>query len=78
MLLTSRTPCTRSQILGGMACLHAGKKRNRQRSIISLSDIRTGDMESGDTHLRTKQSIAKLMSDAERQYVAEYTQKAPA
>ena len=55
----------------------AGKKRNRQRNIISLSDIRTSDLENGDTHLRTKQSIAKLMSDAERQYVAEYTQKAP-
>lgn len=33
-------------------------------------------MEHGDTHARTKQSIAKLMSDAEKQYVAEYAQKA--
>ena len=54
-----------------------GRRRNQQRNIISLRDITTGDLEQGDTHSRTKQSIAKLMSDAERQYVAEYAQKAP-
>ena len=62
-----------------MACsydLLVGRQK-RARNIFSLSDMQTSDLEQGDAHLRTKQSIAKLMSDAERQYVAEYTLKSP-
>ena len=63
------------RLLSLVAC-NAGRQRG-ERNIISLQDIRTGDVEHGDTHLRTKQSIAKLMSEAEKQYVAEYVQKSP-
>lgn len=43
--------------------------------MVSLEEIKTSDIEQGEAYMRTKQSIAKLMSDAERQYVTEYTQK---
>jgi hypothetical protein len=48
----------------------------RKKKIVSLDEMKTSDVEPGEAYMRTKQSIAKLMSDAERQYVAEYTHKA--
>lgn len=33
------------------------------------------DLEKGASHHQTKENIAKLMSDAEKQYIAEYNKK---
>ena len=41
-----------------------------------LDDLSTSDLEQGDAHLKTGRRIAELMSDAEKQYVAEYNKKA--
>ncbi len=52
-----------------------GCAERKRRKFVSLKEIKTSDVEQGEAYMRTKQSIAKLMSDAERQYVAEYTQR---
>ena len=47
----------------------------RERTRRLYGDAAVADLEKGAPHNRTKASIDKLMSDAEKQYIAEYSKK---
>lgn len=65
-------------ITSSLTCSNTAARKANKKSV-GLDDIAERDLEQGDAQLKTKQNISKLMSDAEKQYVAEYIKKsAPA